>query len=212
MQKLSSLWKNHVIGNRFMLIYSFCLCFFCSFKTLWDMNKIEKLEWDLSAKLTDLFWFWLSHPFSQGAFLPTPVTKQSDTQQQANMDQEANTFTCQQLPDWHKICGWPLIGFKSLTFTAQNSLMSLAALHLLTKGSSFLYIYLPFFLADLASTRFEPSSLRTALILCVIDYGRIIPQSFVSPPFNHFPDAPTAPAASVVQGSVCIQTCSCLWG
>lgn len=208
MQKLSRLWK--ISCNRSMHANLFLLSLLLLFlrNAVGHEKEIEKLEWDLSAKLTDLFWFWLSYPFSQGAFLSAPVTKRSDTQQQANMDQEANTFTCQQLPDWHKMCGWPLIGFKSLTFTAQNSLMSLAALHLLTKGSSFLYTHLPFCLVDLASTRFEPLCLQNRLNSLCHRYGGSIPGSFVNPPFYHIPVAPTAPTASVVHG----QRCSCFWG
>ena len=86
-------------------------------------NVTKRINWssDLSAKLTGLFCFRASYPLSQRGLLSAPLTKLSEFQQPAATGQEANTFTCQQLSDWHTI---PMGGRESPAANVNPSLHS----------------------------------------------------------------------------------------
>lgn len=83
-----------------LLVLSVLFFFFVLFcQNILGRDKKDKLERDLSTKLTGLFCFRASYPLSQRGLLSAPLTKQSEFQQPAATGQEANTFTCQQLSD-----------------------------------------------------------------------------------------------------------------
>lgn len=123
MQKLAV--QHAIYWKNIMLIYCFCLCsffwvLFCSVKMFWDVTK--RINWStiwVQSRRHVLFSGIVS--LSQRGLLSASLTKPSDIQQQAATGQEANTFTCQQLSDWHTI---PVGDHKSLTAIVRPSLHS----------------------------------------------------------------------------------------
>ena len=86
-----------------MLIYSFCLCRFCSFKTLRDV-KIEiekgarcehKADRVVLSQLIETVLPEVRATVGDESLLSARLAKRNDTQQQAATGQGANTFTCQ---------------------------------------------------------------------------------------------------------------------
>lgn len=90
---------NRTYANLVFLPLLFVFCFVLSLQNVVGCDKKNKMEHDMSTKLTDLFCFRASYPLSQRGLLSAPLTKQSEFQQLVATGQEANTFTCQQLSD-----------------------------------------------------------------------------------------------------------------